>query len=50
MVGRITGVYPHMHSGSPPQDMATKDRHGFKHVDDETYRYKEQLYKISKRK
>ncbi|KND47807.1 MAG: hypothetical protein AB197_00995 [Parcubacteria bacterium C7867-002] len=50
IIGRITGIYPHFHSRGPAQDTFTKDRKGFKHVNDETYRYKEQLYKISKRK
>lgn len=49
IIGRITGIYPHLGHSSLPQDTATKDRQGFKHVDDETYRYKEQLYRMSKR-
>jgi len=50
IIGRITGVYPHIHSGPPAQDTATKGRHGMKHVADETYRYKEKLWDMSNRK
>lgn len=49
IIGRITGIYPHIHSRGA-QDTATKGKHGMKHVDDETYRYKEKLYTMSKRK
>lgn len=48
IIGRITGIYPHI--GSPAQDSYVKGKHGMKHVPDETYRYKEKLYDMSKRK
>lgn len=50
IIGRITGIYPHFHSRGLAQDTSTKGRKGFKHVADETYRYKEKLYDLSKLK